>query len=69
MQNQKPVLIHEQRMKLSPQMYQSIQLMALPVRELKLKIQDEVEKNPALEALEHNNNVTIDDLPGKTSKK
>ncbi len=68
MQNQKPVLIHEQRMKLSPQMYQSIQLMALPVQELKLKIQDEVEKNPALEALEHNNNVSIDDIPRKTSE-
>ncbi|MDX9801707.1 MAG: RNA polymerase sigma-54 factor, partial [Spirochaetia bacterium] len=68
MQNQKPVLIHEQRMKLSPQMYQSIQLMALPVQELKLKIQDEVEKNPALDALELNNNLSLDDIPQKTTE-
>ena len=66
MQYQKPVLIQEQRMKLSPQMYQSIQLMALPIQDLKLKIQEEVEKNPALEVVEQNSNsISLDDVQKK----
>lgn len=67
MQYQKPVLMQEQKMKLSPQMYQSIQLMALPVQELKLRIQEEVEKNPALEASELNNTISLDEIPRKNS--
>ncbi len=67
LQYQKPVLIQEQKMKLSPQMYQSIQLMALPVQELKFRIQEEVEKNPALEVVEQNNSISIDDIPKKNS--
>ena len=53
-------------MKLSPQMFQSIQLMALPVQELKLKIEEEIENNPALEALERDANISIDDISKKT---
>ncbi len=41
----------EQRLKMSPQLFQSIQLMTLPVQELSQRIHDEVEKNPALEIL------------------
>lgn len=37
---------------MNPQLYQSIQLMALPIQELKFKIQEEIEKNPALEVIE-----------------
>jgi len=49
-------------------MYQSIQMMALPVQELKFRIQEEVEKNPALEAVEQNNNISIDDIPRKSNE-
>ncbi len=49
MQFQKPVLVQQQKLKLSPQLYQSIQLMALPIQDLKIKINEELEKNPALE--------------------
>ncbi len=48
-------------------MYQSIQLMALPIQELKLKIDEEVEKNPALEAVEQNSNISLDDISKKSS--
>lgn len=54
-------------MKLSPQMYQTMQLMALPLQELRLKIAEEVEKNPALEAIEHNTNISLDDISKKTN--
>lgn len=47
-------------MKLSPQMYQSIQMMALPLQELKFRIQEEIEKNPALEIIEDKSTVSID---------
>ena len=60
-QYQKPVLIQEQRLKMSPQMFQSIQLMALPLQELKFRIHEELEKNPALELIEDKSIVSIDD--------
>ena len=60
-QSQKPLLVQEQRLKMSPQMFQSIQLMALPLQELKLKIHEELEKNPALELLEDKSLVSIED--------
>jgi len=47
-------------MKLSPQMYQSIQMMALPLQELKFRIQEEIESNPALEIIEDRSTVSID---------
>ena len=62
MQYQKPVLIQEQKMKLSPQMYQSIQLMALPIQDLKFRIQEEVERNPALEIVEQKKEISIDEV-------
>jgi RNA polymerase sigma-54 factor len=46
------VFVQEQRLKLSPQIYQSLKLMELPVLELREKIEEEIEKNPALEILE-----------------
>jgi len=60
LQYQKPVLIQEQRLKMSPQMYQSIQLMALPIQDLKLKIQEELDKNPALELVEDRSVVSLE---------
>ena len=47
MQYQKPVVIQDQRFKMNPQLLQSIQLMAMPIQELKLTIREEIEKNPA----------------------
>lgn len=60
-QYQKPVLVQEQRLKMSPQMFQSIQLMALPLQELTFKIHEELEKNPALELIEDKSIVLLDD--------
>lgn len=62
MQFQRTALIAEQRQKLSPQMIQSIRLMALPVLELKEAILAEVEANPALEVLEDRSTVSLDRL-------
>ncbi|HAK44584.1 MAG TPA: RNA polymerase sigma-54 factor [Spirochaeta sp.] len=61
MQYQKPVIIQEQRLKLSPQMYQSIQLMALPITELNTRIQEELEKNPALEIVSEKTTVSLEE--------
>ncbi len=52
MQFQKPVLRQEQRLRMTPQLYQAIRIMALPIQELRNTIQEELEKNPALEVLD-----------------
>ncbi len=51
---------------MSPQMYQSIQLLALPLFELRTKIQEEVEKNPALEIVKEASPASLDEV--KTSE-
>jgi len=61
MQYQKPVIVQEQRLKMNPQLYQSIQLMALPVQELRFKIQEELERNPALEVVEEKTDLSLED--------
>ncbi len=63
MQIQKPVLVQEQRLKMNPQLFQSIQLMALPLQELKFRIQEELEANPALEVVEDRSTVSIEEEP------
>ncbi|MDR0629937.1 MAG: RNA polymerase factor sigma-54 [Treponema sp.] len=45
----RPSLVQEQRLKMSPQLYQSIKLMELPMVELRETIEAEIERNPALE--------------------
>jgi RNA polymerase sigma-54 factor len=62
-QLQKPALIAEQRQKLSPQMIQSIKLMAMPLQELKEQIQTEIEANPALEIVSDSSTVSLETLP------
>jgi RNA polymerase sigma-54 factor len=62
-QFQKPALVAEQRQKLSPQMIQSIKLMALPIQELKEQIQEELESNPALEVLEDKSTLSLESMP------
>ncbi len=61
-QYQKPALRQEQRLKLTPQLLQAIQIMALPIQDLRLKIEEELEKNPALEVTEDASQVSIDEL-------
>lgn len=51
MQGQKQVLVQQQRLNLSPQLVQSIKLMALPHADLRERIFEELEKNPALEVV------------------
>lgn len=68
MQYQKPVIIQEQRLKMNPQLYQSIQLMAMPIQDLKTKIQEELEKNPALEIIEDKSEVSLEDLGKRQSE-
>ncbi len=68
MQLQKPALIAEQRQKLSPQMIQSIKLMAMPLQELKEQIQEEIEANPALEIVSDPSTVSLETLPEGDSK-
>jgi RNA polymerase sigma-54 factor len=45
---------------MSPQIYQSIKLMELPVVDLREKIEEEIERNPALEVLEDHSTVSLD---------
>jgi len=47
-------------LKMSPQMYQSIKLMELPLIDLREKIAEELERNPALELLEDRSTVSLD---------
>ncbi len=63
MQFQRASIIQEQRQKLSPQMIQSIRLMSLPLQELKEEIQQEIESNPALEAMEDGSTVSLESIP------
>ncbi|MBI9107096.1 MAG: RNA polymerase factor sigma-54 [Spirochaetales bacterium] len=69
MQYQKPVIIQEQKLKLSPQMYQSIQLMALPIQELNNRIQEELEKNPALEIISEKPTISLEEAESAVNSK
>jgi len=51
--------------KMNPQMYQSVKLMELPLVDLREKIAEELERNPALEVLEDRSTVSLDGVePG-----
>ncbi len=60
MQLQRPSLAQEQRLKMNPQLFQSIKLMALPVVDLRERIEEELERNPALEVVEDRSTVSLD---------
>jgi RNA polymerase sigma-54 factor len=60
-QLQRPVFIQEQRLKMSPLLYQSLKLMELPIVDLREKIEEEIERNPALEVLEDKSTVSLDE--------
>ncbi len=61
MQIQKPVLAQEQKLRMNPQLYQSIQLMMLPIQELKFRIDQELEQNPALDVVEDSSTLSLDE--------
>ncbi len=63
MQTQRPVLKQVQKLKMTPQLYQAVRLMALPLQDLKTTIEEELEKNPALQVEEDRSTVSLDSLP------
>ena len=65
MQSQRPVLKQVQRLKMTPQLYQAVRLMALPLQDLRTTIEEELEKNPALQVLEDKSTVSLDALPAR----
>jgi len=69
MQFQRPSFIQEQRLKMNPQMLQSIKLMELPIAELRERIEQELERNPALELIEDKSTVPLDEPETKSSEK
>lgn len=66
MQSQRPALMQEQRLKLSPQMLQGIQILAMPLQELRARIEQELEANPALEVIEERSSLSLDEITPKT---
>ncbi|MDR3123262.1 MAG: RNA polymerase factor sigma-54 [Treponema sp.] len=56
----RPALIQEQRLKLSPQLIQAVKLIELPLLDLRGRIQEELEQNPALELLEDRSMVSLE---------
>jgi len=63
MQLQRPSMSQSQRFSMNPQIFQSIKMMELPIIDLREKIEEELERNPALEVLEDRTTVSIDDAP------
>ncbi|MCL2762597.1 MAG: RNA polymerase factor sigma-54 [Treponema sp.] len=53
---------------MTPQMYQSIKLMELPLVDLREKIEEELELNPALEVLEDNSTVSLDEAEDQSGE-
>jgi RNA polymerase sigma-54 factor len=68
MLSQRPVLRQEQRLKLTPQLYQAIRIMAMPMQELRTSIQEELERNPALEEVEDQTVTSLDSLAEEGSR-
>src|SRR4030042_6880292 len=66
MQSQRPEFRQVQKLKLSPQLFQAIKIMALPIQELRLAIREEIEKNPALEILEDHTVDSYDEVSSQT---
>jgi len=61
MQYQRPSFAQEQHLKMNPQLLQSIKLMELPAVDLREKIEQELERNPALEIVEDKSTITLND--------
>ncbi|MDR1869231.1 MAG: RNA polymerase factor sigma-54 [Treponema sp.] len=67
MQIQRQSFVQELRLKMNPQLYQSIKLMELPIVDLRERIEEELENNPALEILEDRSTVPLDET--KTNRR
>lgn len=65
LQSQKPVLRQEQQLRMTPQLYQAIRIMALPLAELRTTIEEELERNPALEVVEDRSTVSLQEMEAK----
>lgn len=65
MQIQRPVLKQAQKLKMMPQLYQAVKILSLSLPDLKARIEEELEKNPALQAEETPNALSIDQEDGK----
>jgi RNA polymerase sigma-54 factor len=61
------MLVQEQRLKMNHQLLQSIKMMEMPIMDLREKIEDEIEKNPALDVLEDRSLVSLEEVI-KTAK-
>ena len=68
MQIQRQSYIQEQRLKMNPQLYQSIKLMELPIVDLRERIEQELDSNPALEILEDHSVILLDETNDQDSR-
>jgi len=69
MQAMRSSLSQQQNLKMNPQMLQSIKLMELPIAELRERIEQELERNPALELIEDKSTVRLDEADTRQSEK
>ena len=67
-QTQRLVQKQTQTVRMVPQLVQAIKIMSLPLLELRDTIQEELEKNPALEIVEENSPLSLDDTSRRTSE-
>ena len=65
-QSQRPILRQQQQLRMTPQLYQAIKIMALPLQELRATIEEELERNPALEVLEDRLEVSLDEAENRS---
>jgi len=68
MQIQRQSVVQEQRQKMNPQLYQSIKLMELPIVDLRERIEQELEHNPALEIIEDRSVITLDETDANSKE-
>jgi len=61
MQLQRQSLVQQQQLKMNPQLYQSIKLMEMPIIDLRERIEQELESNPALEIIEDKSIVPLNE--------
>ena len=61
MQAQRQSLVQQQQLRMNPQLLQSIKLMELPIMDLRERIGQELENNPALEIIADYSTVPIDE--------
>jgi RNA polymerase sigma-54 factor len=62
-QFQKPMMVQKQEQRLSPQLIQGIKILSLPLQDLKTRIEEELEVNPALELVEDRREAPAEALP------